>query len=40
MYTELRYKKFLGYGINLHGKIGRKTVLLVYKVCQKIFGFN
>jgi glycosyltransferase involved in cell wall biosynthesis len=40
MYTELRYKKFLGYGINLHGKIGHKTVLLVYKVCQKIFGFN
>lgn len=40
MYRELRYKKFLGYGINLHGKIGRKTIVLVYKICQKIFGFN
>lgn len=40
MYRELRYKKFLGYGINLHGKVGRKTIVLVYKICQKIFGFN
>lgn len=40
MHRELRYKKFLGYGINLHGRIGRKTVCLVYKICQKIFGFN
>ncbi len=40
MYRELRYKKFLGLGINLHGKLGRKTICLVYKICQKIFGFN
>ncbi len=40
MYIELRYKKLLGCCINLHGKLGRKTICLVYKICQKIFGFN
>ena len=40
MYRELRYKKLLGYGINLHGALGRKTICLGYKIAQKIFGFN
>ncbi len=40
MYKELRYKKVLGHCINLHGKLGRKTICLGYKICQKIFGFN
>lgn len=40
MYKELRYKKILGRGINLPGKLGRKTVCVAYKIAQKIFGFN
>lgn len=40
MYRVLRYKKFLGYGINLPGKLGRKIICLAYRIAQKIFGFN
>jgi len=40
MYMKLRYGKGLGWGVNLKGPIGRKTTLFVYKICQKIFGFN
>ncbi len=40
MYKKLRYGKGLGWGVNLPGAVGRKTTLLIYKICQKIFGFN
>ena len=31
---------FLGWGVNLPGPVGRGLVVLVYKVAQKIYGFN
>ncbi len=40
MYKHLRYGKFLGNAIHMPGKWGRDSVLLGYKICQKVFGFN
>lgn len=40
MYREMRYKKFLGFALNLKTKPMRKIVLFVYSIVQKIFGFN
>ena len=40
MYRVLRYHKFLGRAINMPGFIGRHSLIIGYKVCQKIFGFN
>lgn len=40
MYRVLRYHKFLGRMINMPGFLSRKAVLIGYKICQKIFGFN
>ncbi len=40
MYRYLRWRKFLGLAINTPGSIGRNAMIVGYKVCQKIFGFN
>ena len=39
LYRELR-KSLIGYSVNLPGKTGRYTVIGVYRVLQKIYGFN
>ena len=39
LYRELRWGVF-GAGVNLPGKIGRKTALGVYKLARKMYGFN
>lgn len=39
LYRRLRYG-FLGQGMNLPGKSGRKLSIAGYKVAQKFFGFN
>lgn len=36
---KLRYN-LLGIGVNLPGKFGRKLAVVVYKIAQKIYGFN
>lgn len=40
MYVEMRYKKFLGFMLNLKAKPLRKLVLFGYGIVQKVFGFN
>lgn len=39
LYRKLRYT-VLGIGVNLPGKAGRKLAVVVYKIAQKIYGFN
>ena len=39
VYRKLRYT-FLGIGVNLPGKFGRKLAVAAYKIAQKIYGFN
>ena len=39
LYRKLRYT-VLGIGVNLPGKTGRKLAVVVYKLAQKIYGFN
>lgn len=39
LYKKLRYT-LLGVGVNLPGTVGRKLAVLVYKITQKIYGFN
>ena len=39
LYRKLRYT-VLGIGVNLPGKLGRKLAVVVYKIAQKIYGFN
>ena len=39
LFGKLRYS-VLGIGVNLPGKIGRKLAIVVYKIAQKIYGFN
>ena len=39
LYRKLRYT-ILGIGVNLPGSIGRKLAVVVYKIAQKIYGFN
>lgn len=40
MYRELRYKKFLGFMMNVKTKPMKKIVVFIYGIVQKIFGFN
>ena len=40
LYRKLRWGTVFGVGVNLPGKFGRKLAVLVYKVAQKIYGFN
>lgn len=37
---QLMRKSFIGYSVNLPGKTGRFTVIGVYRVLKKIYGFN
>lgn len=39
-YRKIRWKRPLGFGVNIPGIIGRKICLLGYKISQKIIGFN
>ena len=39
LFLRLRWG-FLGQGVNLPGKGGRKFSIAVYKITQKFFGFN
>lgn len=39
LYRTMR-KSIIGYSVNLPGKTGRYTVISVYRVLQKIYGFN
>lgn len=39
LFRKLRYT-ILGIGVNLPGKFGRKLAVEVYKIAQKIYGFN
>lgn len=39
LYKKLRYS-ILGIGVNLPGTVGRKLAVVVYKIAQKIYGFN
>ena len=39
LYRELRHT-ILGMGVNIPGKFGRKLAIIVYKLAQKIYGFN
>lgn len=39
LYRKLRYS-VLGIGVNLPGALGRKMAIGVYKIAQKIYGFN
>ncbi len=39
LYRRLRYT-LLGVGVNLSGVLGRKFAVTVYKIVQKIYGFN
>ena len=39
LFRKLRYT-ILGIGVNLPGKVGRKLAVVVYKIAQKIYGFN
>ena len=39
LYRRLRYT-VLGIGVNLPGIVGRKLAVVVYKIVQKIYGFN
>ncbi len=39
LYRKLRFT-VLGIGVNLPGKVGRKLAVVVYKLAQKIYGFN
>jgi glycosyltransferase involved in cell wall biosynthesis len=39
LFRKLRYT-ILGVGVNLPGKVGRKIAVQVYKIAQKIYGFN
>ncbi len=39
LYRMMR-KSLIGYSVNLPGKTGRYTVIGVYRVLQKIYGFN
>ncbi len=39
LYRRLRYS-LLGVGVNLSGVLGRKFAVMVYKIAQKIYGFN
>ena len=40
MYNKLRYRTFLGIGMNLPGSVGRKILLSANDFAQKHFGFN
>ena len=39
LFRKLRYT-ILGIGVNLPGELGRKLAVVVYKIAQKIYGFN
>ena len=39
LYRRLRFT-VLGIGVNLPGSVGRKLAVVVYKIVQKIYGFN
>lgn len=39
VYTKLR-RRFLGIGMHLPGKVGRAITIAMYRVAQKLFGFN
>ncbi len=39
LYKKLRYT-LLGIGVNLPGSVGRKLAVVVYKIAQKVYGFN
>ena len=39
LYKKLRYT-VLGIGVNLPGVVGHKLAVVVYKIAQKIYGFN
>ena len=39
LYKKTRYTIF-GVGVNLPGKYGRELAVTVYKLAQKIYGFN
>ena len=39
LYKRLRYT-VLGIGVNLPGSVGRKLAIGIYKITQKIYGFN
>lgn len=39
LYRKLRYT-VLGIGVNLPGVVGRKLAIVVYKIAQKVYGFN
>lgn len=39
LYRKLR-RSILGQGVNLPGTVGRKTTIAVYKIAQKVYGFN
>ena len=39
LYLRLRWG-FLGHGVNLPGKSGRKVSSACYKIAQKFYGFN
>ena len=39
LYRRLRFT-VLGIGVNLPGSVGRKIAVVVYKIAQKIYGFN
>lgn len=39
LYRKLRYT-VLGIGVNLPGTVGRKLAIVVYKIAQKVYGFN
>lgn len=40
MYKQLRYRKFLGFMMNVKTKPMRKLVVFIYGIVQKVFGFN
>ncbi|MDO4357796.1 MAG: glycosyltransferase [Clostridia bacterium] len=40
VYRRLRYRSLLGVGTNLPGKTGRRATIRIYKLTQKLYGFN
>ncbi|KRM89546.1 hypothetical protein FD21_GL001404 [Liquorilactobacillus vini DSM 20605] len=39
LYHQLR-RSLLGIGVNLPGKLGRKTAVGAYQIARKMYGFN
>ena len=39
IYHKVRYS-FVGRAVNLPGKFGQSTLLTIYKLAQKLYGFN